>query len=134
MAANQFFMQFDYTHQRPYYVNVVSKQPFWELPQGAQVIQPNSPQFGAAPQVQARGASQYSPEVLAKVQKAQHAFLHYDRDGNGHVTMDEFFSVLQMLGLNVSWAEAQQMFRAIDSDNSGSIEREEFVAYYLANY
>jgi len=49
-------------------------------------------------------------------------FVDYDINASGAITIDECTTMLQKLGISVERKWVHPMFRAIDRDNSGSIE------------
>jgi len=59
-------------------------------------------------------------------------FVHYDRDGSGAIDMAEFRALVASLGLLIPAEEVENTFRAIDLDNSGTIEFEEFYQWFYA--
>jgi Ca2+-binding EF-hand superfamily protein len=60
-------------------------------------------------------------------------FVDYDINASGAITIDECTTMLQKLGISVERKWVHPMFRAIDRDNSGSIEFEEFEAFVNDN-
>ena len=55
------------------------------------------------------------------------AFRVIDRDGNGLVSADELKRVMNKLGENISYKEAEEMIREADMDGDGQVNYEEFV-------
>lgn len=56
----------------------------------------------------------------------QDAFEMFDKDGNGKLDEDEFFYLLQYMGLEVDDQTQESMFKKYDRDRSGYIEYSEF--------
>eukprot|EP01035_Chromulina_nebulosa_P030274 gene30274-40240_t len=54
-------------------------------------------------------------------------FKRYDRDGSDTLDIDELASVFHDLGEEVSQKELREIYAKMDTDNSGTIEYEEFV-------
>ena len=65
----------------------------------------------------------FSPHGLLS---PQDAFEMFDTNGDGQLDEDEFFRVLEYLGLEVSDEIQEEMFKRYDKDNSGFIEYPEF--------
>ena len=53
-----------------------------------------------------------------------------DADGNGHVTVDEFLRGLKRLDLLLTPEQIKTLLAAVDADASGTIELDEFLAWY----
>eukprot|EP00300_Choanocystis_sp_HF-7_P039837 c6179_g1_i1.p1 GENE.c6179_g1_i1~~c6179_g1_i1.p1 ORF type:complete len:582 (+),score=123.73 c6179_g1_i1:46-1746(+) len=60
------------------------------------------------------------------------AFRVFDKAGNGFLEAQSFKAVLPMLGEDVPPQQFDDMFRAVDQDQSGKIELEEFIALMKA--
>ena len=54
------------------------------------------------------------------------SFAIYDLDGDGKITMRELGSVMRALGHNPTEAEIQTIINLVDTDQSGSIDFQEF--------
>jgi len=65
-------------------------------------------------------------------EETRKVFVHYDRDGSGAIDMAEFRALVATLGLLIPAEEVENTFRAIDLDNSGTIEFEEFYQWFHA--
>ncbi|XP_064623300.1 calmodulin-like [Lineus longissimus] len=65
-----------------------------------------------------------SPERLEALKKA---FSVYDKDGNGRISSSELRKTLQAMGDNPTEAEAKTMLNAVDKDENGYIDFEEFL-------
>lgn len=57
-------------------------------------------------------------------------FDFFDRDHNGHIDHVEFTNLLDALGAQMSAEEAHIGFQIIDTDNNGTIEFAEFLAWW----
>jgi centrin-1 len=62
---------------------------------------------------------------------AKECFRRFDDDGNGYLDIYEFMRAMKELGLPTSFAETQALFAEIDTDGTGTMEEEEFVAHYV---
>jgi calmodulin len=62
--------------------------------------------------------------------KVRAAFDEHDADGNGKIDLTEFRALTTKLGLELARAEAEALFDAVDEDETGLIEFEEFEAWY----
>jgi len=54
------------------------------------------------------------------------AFAAFDKDGKGHISRDNFETMLRDLGFHPTSGELNRLFLAMDSDDSGTIELREF--------
>jgi len=63
-------------------------------------------------------------------EETRKVFVHYDRDGSGAIDMAEFRALVASLGLMIPADEVENTFRAIDLDNNGTIEFEEFFQWF----
>jgi len=63
-------------------------------------------------------------------EETRKVFVHYDRDGSGAIDMKEFRALVASLGLLIPAEEVDNTFRAIDLDNNGTIEFEEFYQWF----
>eukprot|EP00928_Gymnodinium_smaydae_P013791 TRINITY_DN15002_c0_g2_i1.p1 TRINITY_DN15002_c0_g2~~TRINITY_DN15002_c0_g2_i1.p1 ORF type:complete len:603 (+),score=130.31 TRINITY_DN15002_c0_g2_i1:73-1809(+) len=59
-------------------------------------------------------------------------FAQYDVNGDNTIDFDEFRMIFRDVNENVSKEAQEQMFRAADTDQSGSISFEEFVACFMS--
>lgn len=57
-------------------------------------------------------------------------FKHYDRNGDGRISLDEFSRLLDALDARMSDAEKRIGFEAIDADGNHAIDAEEFMAWW----
>ena len=57
-------------------------------------------------------------------------FRQVDKDGNGCIDLIEFRELLGALGMDLEPAEAERRFDAIDEDENGLIEAEEFTRWW----
>lgn len=69
----------------------------------------------------------------AENEEFKRQFEAFDVDKNGSITPLELQSVLKAVGENISTNEARDMIKAVDTDNSGTIEFKEFIQV-LDNY
>lgn len=58
-------------------------------------------------------------------------FEFFDTDENGVIDKSEFMKLMNALGAGLSEAECETGFSVIDGDANGSIEFEEFAAWWL---
>ena len=58
-------------------------------------------------------------------------FEQFDTDKNGSIDRAEFASLLDFLGVEFSSKQIDVAFQAIDDDQSGNIEFEEFSEWWL---
>ncbi len=68
-----------------------------------------------------------SKEDLAEIREI---FDHYDENKNGSIESSEFATLLNALGADMSDSEVATGLRALDDDGNGTIEFEEFVAWW----
>merc|ERR1712096_480313 len=55
------------------------------------------------------------------------AFQGFDKDGNGYVSSEELYLVMQKTGSNLKLKDIQKMVQQADSDGDGHINYNEFV-------
>lgn len=60
------------------------------------------------------------------------AFGEFDKDGNGEIDLLEFRELVASLGLEFERAECEALFDSIDVDEEGTIDYEEFQAWWTA--
>jgi Ca2+-binding EF-hand superfamily protein len=59
-------------------------------------------------------------------------FRRFDTNKDGCITFDSFQkTVNQFFGINLSMAQAQKVFKVLDEDGNGTVERQEFVKAFL---
>ena len=58
---------------------------------------------------------------------ASQAFEKMDASGDGNIALDEFKGFCQMYKLTLNEDEIQKVWKALDSDNSGSMSQQEFI-------
>ena len=63
-------------------------------------------------------------------EELQEFFVSCDTDGDGRIQKSEFAELLKNLGSEVSAEEVSIGFAEIDQDRSGTIDFEEFLAYW----
>jgi len=66
-------------------------------------------------------------------EEVRKVFVHYDRDGSGAIDQAEFRALVASLGLLIPAEEVENTFKAIDLDNNGTIEFEEFFQWFHAS-
>ena len=57
-------------------------------------------------------------------------FEHFDRDGDGSLTRDEFGELMNALGAVEPGMDPGRGFSSIDTDGSGAIEFDEFARWF----
>lgn len=65
-----------------------------------------------------------SPEQLTDIRES---FNLFDRDGDGHITANEFATILRSWGQNPTEEEVNEIISQVDLDGNGTIEFDEFV-------
>ena len=55
-------------------------------------------------------------------------FMSFDKDGNGEIDHSELKATFEEMGKYFSDAEIQRMIELVDTDQSGTISYEEFIA------
>lgn len=65
-----------------------------------------------------------TPEQLTDIRES---FDLFDRDGDGHITADEFATILRSWGQNPTEKEVNEIIAQVDANGNGMIEFEEFV-------
>jgi len=65
-------------------------------------------------------------------EETRKVFVHYDRDGSGAIDKAEFRALVASLGLLIPAEEIENTFRAIDLDDNGTIEFEEFYQWFYS--
>uniref|UniRef100_A0A6V7QSY4 EF-hand domain-containing protein n=1 Tax=Ananas comosus var. bracteatus TaxID=296719 RepID=A0A6V7QSY4_ANACO len=71
------------------------------------------------------------PLTQEQISEFQEAFLLFDKDGNGCITLEELATVIRSLGQNPTEEELHGMIREVDVNGNGSIEFGEFL-YLMA--
>ncbi|KMZ76016.1 putative Calmodulin [Zostera marina] len=68
-------------------------------------------------------------EILTEdqISEFKEAFLLFDKDGDGCITMDELATVIRSLGQNPTKEELLDMMNEVDVDGNGTIEFNEFL-------
>ena len=59
----------------------------------------------------------------------RNCFLEFDKDGNGTIDRSELKKVFKELGKSFSDQELQRMIDMMDTDKSGTVNYEEFIAH-----
>lgn len=67
--------------------------------------------------------SKNDPKLLQKI------FNDFDLNHSGSLTIDEVTSMITKLAISVERKYIYPFFKALDADNSGGVEYNEFVAY-----
>lgn len=62
-----------------------------------------------------------------KMVDLQGAFRAFDKDGDGKITVEEVFELLQKLGERCSLQDCRRMVRAVDANGDGVIDMDEFL-------
>ena len=77
---------------------------------------------------------QIQDDVAADARRmAEEVFMEFDVDASGEVANAEFMPMLQSLGISLTLQEVEWTLAFIDSDGGGSVDIEEFVAWYVAS-
>lgn len=71
--------------------------------------------------------SKISEEALAELHEI---FNHFDKNQNGAIESNELAELLEALGAEMSDSEVATGLRALDEDGNGTIEFEEFAAWW----
>merc|ERR1712072_1670416 len=69
-------------------------------------------------------ADKLTPEQRAEFQQAFDVF----KDENGNIPNEKLYSIMKSLGQNIPDAELQMMIQDVDTDESGEIDIDEFMA------
>lgn len=69
----------------------------------------------------------FTPEELDELRES---FAYNDANDDGKIEFEEFVSMLEALESGISNDEARVGFDSIDGDGSGSIDLDEFVAWW----
>ena len=62
-----------------------------------------------------------------QIEEFKEAFLLFDKDGDGTITVFELGTVMRSLGQNPTETELQDMINEVDEDGGGSIDFTEFL-------
>ena len=65
-----------------------------------------------------------------ELDELREAFVYNDRDGDGRIQLDEFSARLDELEADMSAAEVEIGFKAIDTNDDGLVDFQEFVAWW----
>lgn len=68
-----------------------------------------------------------------ELKELEETFKLYDKDENGRLSVKEVGQLWRSIGENPTEAQIQEMFDAIDTDGSGSIDCKEFVSWISEN-
>jgi Ca2+-binding EF-hand superfamily protein len=69
---------------------------------------------------------------LEKQEELREIFSHFDKNNDGVIESSEFAQLLEALGAEMSESEVATGLRALDEDGSGTIEFEEFAAWWTS--
>lgn len=64
-----------------------------------------------------------------KRQEYKEAFDMFDKDGSGHISVDEIYRVMKNMGMDMTKDEIKSMIADLDEDGSGEIDFEEFITF-----
>ncbi|VEN40404.1 unnamed protein product [Callosobruchus maculatus] len=70
-------------------------------------------------------------DTEAILRELKDAFRLYDRDGLGYITVDLLRDILKELEPTLSPSDLNEMIKEIDTDNSGTVDWEEFKAMMI---
>uniref|UniRef100_A0A8D9B5A2 Troponin C, isoform 1 n=1 Tax=Cacopsylla melanoneura TaxID=428564 RepID=A0A8D9B5A2_9HEMI len=70
-----------------------------------------------------------NPEAMRT--ELREAFKLYDKEGNGYITTEVLREIISELDPNLDYQELNEMIEEIDSDGSGTIDFEEFMAIMI---
>lgn len=59
-----------------------------------------------------------------------HTFDAFDSDKSGHISKDEFHSLLNRLGADMADSKFDQLVQSLDTDGDGTVTRDEFIHWY----
>ena len=71
-----------------------------------------------------------SSEELTDEEEVIRAFMTFDKDGNGWLSMDEFKHILCNLGDKFTEQECLEIFKEADLDHDGKLQYREFVDFW----
>jgi Ca2+-binding EF-hand superfamily protein len=71
-----------------------------------------------------------STEELTDEEEVIRAFMTFDKDGNGWLSMDEFKHILCNLGDKFTEQECLEIFKEADLDHDGKLQYREFVDFW----
>ena len=72
------------------------------------------------------------PELPDPVARLRREFAEHDRNGDGHISPDEFAAAMGKLGVDLSPHDIEEMIREADLDGDGVIDFIEFVKMHFA--
>lgn len=71
--------------------------------------------------------SQTSQLTADEINTFKEAFNHFDKDGNGEISIDELGFVMKSLGQNPTDTELRDIINEVDGDGNGTIGFDEFL-------
>ena len=74
--------------------------------------------------------SSMAPNSSVDQDELKEIFSHFDKDGNQVIDRSEFNNLLDALGAEMSKEEVKMGLAALDTNNNGTIEFDEFVAWW----
>ncbi|MEM8642563.1 MAG: EF-hand domain-containing protein [Cyanobacteria bacterium P01_G01_bin.54] len=72
-------------------------------------------------------------KVQLNIEEFRRVFELYDRDGNGAIDLWELQHVMECLGEEPTAAELQAMIQAVDENQNGTIEFDEFLKLMMTD-
>jgi len=104
--------KYDEARRRKYYVNKVTQDKVWKLPDEVMWFVPEKLSF------------EFTDEQLAQFKEQ---FQRFDEDRSGEMDVDELTEAIRMLGDNIPHQAVLKLIKEVDVDNSGEINFAEFV-------
>ena len=74
--------------------------------------------------VSSSSSSSYDGEVYEEIKEA---FKHFDKDGDGAISIDELDNMMRNAGQYISQKELKQMMEETDENGDSSIDEKEFL-------
>jgi len=69
------------------------------------------------------------PLSFAEKNEIKKHFESFDKDGNGHITVEELSIVMKSLGENPTIDQVKKILSEVDTDNDGTVDFDEFVLF-----
>ena len=73
-----------------------------------------------------------NPFLEEQINNYKEAFLEYDKDGSGNISIKELGTVMRTLGENPTEDELQNLINKYDEDGNGTMEFTEFLCMMAA--